>query len=87
MTRRSDALQALVSEIVSIEADIVTATQQEDAARAEFVTARQALDARVAASKALDARENATLKALDIIRDRDSVSEETVAALMDRARA
>lgn len=85
MTRRSDALQALVVEVVDLDRDIVEARGQEDFARQESVAARAALDVARGRREALEGRRTTTAAALQLIQDRDEVSEDTVAALMVRA--
>ncbi len=83
--KRSDALQALIAEVVDLDSEITVASEAEEEARAEFVTARQALDTCRAKREAAEARRSATQKALAIIQERDQVADETVAALSDRA--
>lgn len=85
MTRRSDALTALVAEVADLDRDIAARREREDDARREFVAARQALDTAAAAVSAAEKRRVATTSALDLIASRDDVSDETVAALLERA--
>ena len=85
MTRRSDALQALVHEVVDLDAEIVTALAAEDEARQEFVRARQVLDSAQAARGTLEGRRDLTHRALATIRDRDQVAEATVDAMLKQA--
>lgn len=85
MTRRSDALQALVHEVVDLDAEIDIARGGEDEARQEFVRARQALDDARGRREKLEGRRVTTTTALDLIRDRDEVTTATVEALMKRA--
>lgn len=86
MTRRSDALQVLVEEVVALERDIAQACGIEEEARQESVAARAALDAARGRREALEGRRATTATALKLIQGRDEVSEDTVAALMVRAR-
>ncbi len=84
-TRRSDALQALAGEIAEMEASIVTARSLEEEARREHIAARQVLDDRRGDRERLEERQAATRKAMQIIQERDGVSDETVDALVARA--
>lgn len=83
--KRSDALQALVAEVVDLDAEILVARDGEDEARRESVAARQALDLKAQKRQELEERRSATQKALDIIKARDLISDETIVALAERA--
>jgi uncharacterized protein YhaN len=85
VTKRSDALQALVHEVVDLDVEIGLALATEEEARQEFVRARQALDDVRGRREALEGRRKTTDDALGLIRDRDEVTQATVEALMKRA--
>jgi hypothetical protein len=84
--KRSDALTALIAEIVDLDRELTLALGVEEEARIEFVTARQLLDTRQGERKRLEERRQITRDALGIIQGRDVVSDDVVAALMERAR-
>lgn len=83
--KRSDALQALVAEVVDLAADLAQARDLEEHARQEFVAARQVLDLEAQKRQAIEDRLENTEQALGIIQARDEVSDETLTALRQRA--
>lgn len=82
--KRSDALQALIGEVVEIESDLTRARECEETARVAATEARQALDIERGLREAVEARLAETNRALRIIAERDEVSEDTLAALRAR---
>lgn len=85
--KRSDALQALVAEVVDLEADIEHAREREETARIEFTAAQQVLANYRDKRAALEERRTITSRALSLIQERDLITDETVDALKVRARA
>lgn len=83
--KRSDALTALIAEVVDIGREITRARANEDEARVDFTFARQQLDTRAAATEALVLREKATREALQIVQRRDEIADDVVDTLIERA--
>lgn len=84
--KRSDALQALIAELVDAEQTVALLEAAEEEARQESVAARQALDAAATRTREAVGRRRATSDALGIIQARDAVSDETVDALRARVQ-
>ena len=86
MTRRSDALTALVAEVADADTAVEIARQAEEVARRESIAARQSLDNAAMATRDAIARYDTTREALGLIAARDAVGDDTVEALIERAR-
>lgn len=84
--KRSDALTALVAEVVDIRRDEMEAEHFEETARVEYVAANEALENARRQRRALTGRLEVTRNALTIIQQRDDISDETVEALLERAK-
>lgn len=83
--KRSDALQALVAEVVDLGAVVDQSRDTEEVARQGFVASRQILDAARERLTVAERRLATTEEALRIIQQRDDVSAETIGALLERA--
>jgi hypothetical protein len=83
--KRSDALQALVAELVDADRAIAVARDAEEEAQREFIAARQVLDAALARTKAAVGRRTITNDALRLIQTRDEIGDDVVQALAERA--
>jgi hypothetical protein len=74
--KRSDALQALVAELVEADRTIAVARDAEEEAQREFVAARQVLDGALARTKAAVGRRTITNDALRLIQTRDEIGDD-----------
>lgn len=85
--KRSDALTALVAEVVDLRAEYQHALDQENEARSEWTAARQVVDSATATRTQADERLTATREALGIVQRRDEVADDVVEALIARQEA
>lgn len=83
--KKSDALQALIAEVVELDRSILVALEEEEQARLTFVAARQELDSRQGTRTSAEENRKQTQRALDIIASRDSIGEDVIATLKVRA--
>lgn len=84
--RRSDALTALITEIVDGDAQIASALEVEEVAYREHVAAEEAWQMHRDRRGALEQRVKETGRALAIIASRDNIADDVIEALKGRLR-